>query len=171
MKPKYTERLTQGLAIGAAALALSGCNDPVKTAKRTVHNVEVAVKSAIDIRLKLDACIKEVHPERDFNPWSIWKSSSSKHPIFSRKFYNPLRLDCSPSALHVMPKTFIRTCPMAIETKSFVCVDDNANGTWEEVFEMPTENTLLEPFDKFDAPAKWSYYQDKCNSAFSECLD
>ena len=168
MKPKYTERLTQGLAIGAAALALNGCDGSVKAAKGIVYKVEAAA----DTRQKLNACIKQVHPKCDFNPRSlIWKISSSQYPLASRKFNNPIVLDCSPSALHVIPETFSRTCPMAIETKNVMCFDEDANGTWEEVIELPTENILLVRFHKILAPAKWSSYQDKCNSAFSECLD
>jgi len=161
MKPKYTERLKEGLAIGATALALNGCDVSAEAKK---------VQVEVDTRMKLNECIRKAHPERGINTELIW-SDVSDMPIFWRlkRFgFDPRVIQCDPDQLIVN----LTDCgTIMLKKDTFLCGDEKADGTWERVAPASSGPDLLTPADQTKDPAKWKTYQGVCNTVFNQCLD
>jgi hypothetical protein len=177
MKPKTCERLTQGLAIGAAVLALNGCDDPIKAAREVADDTrEKAEKlsSEVDTRLRLNECLKKSHPERGINTELLWKDVSDL-PLFillKRAGFEPKIIGCSPHQAVIN----LKDCGMIMfKQKDLFCGDENADGVWERTicsaYNGDPTCQPLSPADRAKNPSKWKKYQDICDTAFNRCLD
>lgn len=174
MKPEYRERLTQGLAIGAVALALNvGC-DPVDLLKKEAEMIEA--------RQKMNTCLRSAHHTqvvglnkrvdyKDLGPglygrWPTWgvRPRTVQHESIKvssdRGFMTVLLPECGISLWDFTLNSF--------------CSDRNGDGSWENtsgVLKCCALDYVLD-IEKNDPEAlsKWDACQTACNRAYNRIL-
>lgn len=175
MNSNYRERLTQGLAIGAAALSLIGCDANKNNCDCDCDN---------EVKTTAPIITKEVDAKRAMLNKCLEDGDPRYHPAYQIA-YDKIKADSSPkrtmayigsqySSVHVN----LADCGVGIHTGTFACTDKNADSVWENVratgCSRTPRNIILRYSQSLEDrelnPKLWQSVQEDCNCTFNNVL-
>lgn len=172
MKPKYTERFTQGVAISVAALALSGCDDNRNYSDNDVETTAPTITKEVDAkRAMLNKCLEDGDPK--YHPAYI--IAHGKIAADS----SPTRTMAYVGSVFAQINVNLADCGVNVSTGHYACRDKNADSVWENVrasgcrCTTPLDTILrysqsIE--DREERSEVWQSVQEECNETYNSVL-